>query len=132
MPRRRARSDPQSSRRTLRRSLEGNDLSCSRQRASADRRAQERECAAVRAAEEAGRRELDRKAIADAQKIVAIWNARQAADLVVLSNDGLSPASYQRATNFSSPDNRHSLRDRASVPGRRTAKSLATIHDPVQ
>jgi hypothetical protein len=40
-----------------------------------NRRAQERERAAARAAEEAKRTEAKRKA---AQKIVAIWNARQA------------------------------------------------------
>jgi hypothetical protein len=43
-----------------------------------NRRAQEREAAAARAAEEAKRAEAERKATADAQKIVAIWNARQA------------------------------------------------------
>jgi hypothetical protein len=43
-----------------------------------NRRAQERERAAARAAEEAKRAETERKAVADAQKIVAIWNARQA------------------------------------------------------
>ena len=43
-----------------------------------NRRAQERERAAARAAAEAKRAEAERKAIADAQKIVAIWNARQA------------------------------------------------------
>src|SRR5262245_53303434 len=43
-----------------------------------NRRAQERERAAARAAEEAKRREAERKAIAEAEKIVAIWNARQA------------------------------------------------------
>jgi hypothetical protein len=43
-----------------------------------NRRAQERERAAARAAAEARRAEAERKAIADAQKIVAIWNARQA------------------------------------------------------
>ena len=42
------------------------------------RRAQERERAAVRAVAEAKRAEADRKSIADAQKIIAIWNARQA------------------------------------------------------
>ena len=42
-----------------------------------NRRAQERERAA-RAAEEAKRAEAERKAIADAEKIVASWNARQA------------------------------------------------------
>src|SRR6476661_9597259 len=41
-------------------------------------RAQERERAAARAAEAAKRAEAERKATADAQKIVAIWNARQA------------------------------------------------------
>jgi hypothetical protein len=41
-------------------------------------RAQERERAAARAAEEAKRAEAERKAIIGAQKIVAIWNARQA------------------------------------------------------
>jgi hypothetical protein len=43
-----------------------------------NRRAQVRERAAARAAEEAKRAEADRKAVAAAQKIVAIWNARQA------------------------------------------------------
>jgi hypothetical protein len=43
-----------------------------------NRRAQEREGAAARAAEEAKSAEAERKAVADAQKIVAIWNARQA------------------------------------------------------
>ena len=42
-----------------------------------NRRAQERERAAARATEEAKRAAAERKAIADAQKIVAIWNARQ-------------------------------------------------------
>jgi hypothetical protein len=49
----------------------------SRQR-SPNRRAQGRERAAARAAKEAKRAEAERKAIAKAQKIVAIWNARQA------------------------------------------------------
>jgi hypothetical protein len=40
-----------------------------------NRRAQER--AAARAAAQAKRAKVDRKAIADAQKIVAIWNARR-------------------------------------------------------
>src|SRR5262245_36064293 len=43
-----------------------------------NRRAQERERAAATAAEEAKRAEAGRKAIAEAEKIVAIWNARQA------------------------------------------------------
>jgi hypothetical protein len=43
-----------------------------------NRRAQERERAAARAAEEAKRAEADRKAAAEAHKIVEIWNARQA------------------------------------------------------
>jgi hypothetical protein len=43
-----------------------------------NRRAQEGERAAARAAAEAKRTEAERKAIVDAQKIVAIWNARQA------------------------------------------------------
>jgi hypothetical protein len=43
-----------------------------------NRRAQERERAAARAAAAAKRAEAERKSIADAQKIVAIWNARQA------------------------------------------------------
>lgn len=43
-----------------------------------DRRAQERERAAARAAEAAKRAEAERRAIVDAQKIVSIWNARQA------------------------------------------------------
>ena len=43
-----------------------------------NRRAQERERAAARAVEEARRAEAERKAAAEAQKIVEIWNARQA------------------------------------------------------
>ena len=43
-----------------------------------NRRAQERERAAARAAEEAKRAEVERKLAAEAQKIVEIWNARQA------------------------------------------------------
>jgi hypothetical protein len=43
-----------------------------------NRRRQERERTAARAAEEAKRAEAERKAIVDAQKIVSIWNARQA------------------------------------------------------
>ncbi len=43
-----------------------------------NRRAQERERAAARAAEYAKRAEAERKAAAEAQKIVEIWNARQA------------------------------------------------------
>jgi hypothetical protein len=43
-----------------------------------NRRAQERERAAALAAEAAKRAEAERKATADAHKIVAIWNARQA------------------------------------------------------
>lgn len=41
-----------------------------------NRRAQERERAAARAAATAMRAEAEHKAVADAQKIVAIWNAR--------------------------------------------------------
>ena len=43
-----------------------------------NRRAQELERAAARAAAAAKRAEAERKAIAEAEKIVAIWNARQA------------------------------------------------------
>ena len=43
-----------------------------------NRRAQERERAAAQAAERAKRAEVERKVVADAQKIVPIWNARQA------------------------------------------------------
>jgi hypothetical protein len=43
-----------------------------------NRRAQERERAAASAAAEAKRADAERKAIAEAEKIVAIWNARQA------------------------------------------------------
>ena len=43
-----------------------------------NRRAQERERAAALAAQKAKRIEAERKAQTDAQKIVAIWNARQA------------------------------------------------------
>jgi hypothetical protein len=44
-----------------------------------NRRAQERERSAAEAAAKVKRAEAEHKAIADAQKIVAIWNARQAA-----------------------------------------------------
>ena len=43
-----------------------------------NRRAQERERAAAQASAEAKRAEAERKALVDAQKIVAIWNAGQA------------------------------------------------------
>ena len=43
-----------------------------------NRRAQGRERAAACAAAEAKRAEAERKAIVDAQKVVAVWNARQA------------------------------------------------------
>ena len=43
-----------------------------------NRRAQDRERATAEAAAEAKRAEAERKAQTDAQKIVAIWNARQA------------------------------------------------------
>ena len=43
-----------------------------------NRRAQKRDRAAASAAAEAKRAEAERKAIVDAQKVVAIWNARQA------------------------------------------------------
>jgi hypothetical protein len=43
-----------------------------------NRRAQERERAAARAAAEAKRAEAERKAIVDAQKVVAVWNAWRA------------------------------------------------------
>ena len=45
-----------------------------------NRRALDRERAAALAAERAKRAEAERKAIAEAQKIVAIWNARQAGE----------------------------------------------------
>jgi len=43
-----------------------------------NRRAQERERAAAEVAARAKRTEAERKAIADAKKVVEIWNARQA------------------------------------------------------
>ena len=43
-----------------------------------NRRAQKRERAAAETATKAKHAEADRKAIREAQKIVAIWNARQA------------------------------------------------------
>jgi hypothetical protein len=43
-----------------------------------NRRAQERERAAAEAAAKAKRAEAERRAVSEAQKIVAIWNARQA------------------------------------------------------
>jgi hypothetical protein len=43
-----------------------------------NRRAQDRELAAAEAAARAKRAAAERKAIADAEKIVAIWNTRQA------------------------------------------------------
>jgi hypothetical protein len=42
-----------------------------------NRRAQKRERAAARAAADAKRDEAERKAVAEAQEIVAVWNARQ-------------------------------------------------------
>jgi hypothetical protein len=42
-----------------------------------NRRAQERERAAARAAAKAKRAEAEGRAIADAQEVVAVWNARQ-------------------------------------------------------
>ena len=84
---------------------------------------------------EAKRTEAERKAIADAQKIVAIWNARHGGrafgSIQRRAITSKLPA-RQHAANFSSPDDRHNLRDRAFVPARRTAKSPAAIHDPVQ
>ena len=71
-----------------------------------NRRSQDRERAAAERAAKAKRAEVERKAVAEAQKIVAIWNARQAGgrqSLVVLSNDALSPGSYQRARIFRPP-----------------------------
>jgi hypothetical protein len=57
------------------------------------RRAQERERAAAEAAARTKRAEAERQATAEAQKIVAIWNARQAggASPVVLSDDRRCP-----------------------------------------
>jgi len=43
-----------------------------------NRRARERERAATEAAAKAKRAEAERRAVAEAQKVVAIWNARQA------------------------------------------------------
>jgi hypothetical protein len=43
-----------------------------------NRRAQEREPVAAEAAAKAKRAEAERRAVAEAQKVVAIWNARQA------------------------------------------------------
>ena len=43
-----------------------------------NRRAQDRERAAAEAAAKAKRAEMERKAVTEAQKIVSIWNARQA------------------------------------------------------
>ena len=42
-----------------------------------NRRTQERERAAAEAAAKVKRTEAERRAVAEAQKIVAIWNARQ-------------------------------------------------------
>jgi hypothetical protein len=58
------------------------------------------------AAIKAKRAVAERKAAAEAQKIVAIWNARRAGGrqgLVVLWSDALSAASYQRARIFRLP-----------------------------
>jgi hypothetical protein len=62
-----------------------------------NRRAQEREAAAARATQEATRAHADRKAIADAQKTVAIWNARQAGGRDVCPK-------LARATKLAKPD----------------------------
>jgi hypothetical protein len=48
-----------------------------------NRRAQERERAAARAKAEAARAEAERKAAAEAEKIIAVWNARQAGGRVL-------------------------------------------------
>jgi hypothetical protein len=72
----------------------------------------------------------------DAKKMVAIWNARQPAGEPCGSIQRRAITSKlparQHAAHLSSPDDRHNLRNRASVPGRRTTKSLAAIHDPVE
>ena len=51
-----------------------------------NRRTQERERAAARAAAEAKRAEAERKAIAEAEKIVAIWNAGRPVGVLDLSH----------------------------------------------
>ena len=48
-----------------------------------NRRAQDRDRAAARAAAKSKRADAERKALAEAQKIVAIWNARQAGGLAL-------------------------------------------------
>ena len=69
-----------------------------------------RERAAARAAEASKRAEAERKAIADAQKIIATWNARQAAEPCdsrrAITNK--LPA-RQHGANFSSPNDRHNF-----------------------
>ena len=63
-----------------------------------NRRAQDRERAAAEAAAKAKRAEAERKTVAEAQKIVAIWNARQAGGRisVVLPNDPRPSAPARR------------------------------------
>ena len=56
-----------------------------------NRRAQEYERTAARDAAEAKRAEAERKAIADAQKIVAIWNARLAGERALWSTRRSAP-----------------------------------------
>ena len=65
-----------------------------------NRRAQERERAADRAAAEAKRTDAQRKAIAEAERIVGIWNARQAGGRVAprAVNSGRSCALGRKAT----------------------------------
>jgi hypothetical protein len=91
--------------------------------------AQERERSVARAAEEAKRAEAERAAVAEAQKIVAIWNARRLAGEPCGSIQRRAISSKLPARgSFSSPDERHNLRDRASVPvaGRRSPWRLFT------
>jgi hypothetical protein len=57
------------------------------------RRAQDRERAAAEAVAKAKRAEAERKAIAKAQKIVAIWNARQAGGHALLFYPTIGPPS---------------------------------------
>ena len=68
-----------------------------------NRRAQERERAAAQAADEAKRAEAERKALVDAQKIVAIWNNARPADGRFGSIRRLAPRSqpalYERLSN---------------------------------
>jgi hypothetical protein len=97
-----------------------------------NRRAQEREAAAARAAQEAKRAEAKRKANRGRTEDRRDRNARQVGGRALwfhpTTGDHQQVTSApQRAANFRPPTNVLNLRDRASVPGRRSRWRLFTI-----